>query len=289
MVSKKEILARAKEIPPLSPATFKLMEIMGREDYDMQEIVKIVEADPVLTLKVLKVVNSASFGLRSQIQSVSRAVSFLGEKMIVGVAVGAGAPHMFDRELKGYEGGQKELWAHGLKTAIAAMLLAPRSKKPVPPDQAFTAGVLHDIGKSVLSEFLEGTAENFIEQLNNGEVESYLEAESAVLGVDHCMVGRELAKQWELPPSLSAAITHHHHPLKAKEEFRPLVFVVHLGDVMAMITGSGTGSDSMLYTMDDKLSEYLHLTGNEMEEILLEVLFEFDKYSESLFGAGGGA
>lgn len=280
----KKIMDKAHQLPPLSPSSMRLMEIVGNEDHSMQDIVKIVESDAILTFQVLKTVNSASFGLRAPISTVSRAVSFLGEKMIIGIAVGSGAPHVFNKSLDGYESKQGELWAHGLRTAIASQNLALLSKKPVAPDEAFTAGILHDIGKTILSEFLVGSSHQIIETVEKGEAEDFLAAEGAILGTDHCAVGGELANHWNLPQDLQSVIRHHHRPKDADEEHQPLTFVVHMGDAVSMMGGTATGADAMLYHLDDAVTDFIRVSSTEMEKVMMNVMIEFEKIRESLFG-----
>jgi len=148
MAIKEEILNRVKEIPPLSTSASQLMMLMGKPDRDLQETVKIVECDLGLTAKVLRVVNSSAFALMQPTTSIARAVSYLGEKMVLGIALDACTGSILRRPMKGYEGRSDALWEHNLMTAIAARRVAGFAKEEISSDIAFTAGILHDIGKA---------------------------------------------------------------------------------------------------------------------------------------------
>lgn len=284
MIRLEDILNKARQMPPLSHASMRLMEIIGNESHHLKDVVHIVQSDPGLTVQVLKVINSASYGLRQPVNSIMRAVSLLGDKTVFGIAIGQGSPEVFDSPLEGYESEQGELWAHGLRTAIAALSLAAMATEEVATDIAYTAGILHDIGKSVLSGFMKDRSSELIEKINLEEVKDYLEAEEAVLGTNHCAVGGELAKQWNLPPPLCSAIQNHHRPLKAELQYRHLAFVIHLADIIAMMGGTSTGTDAMSYCLDERFPEFVAIDQIGLEKLLMNVMIEFEKTRSSLFG-----
>jgi len=271
------ILERIEQMPLLSPCALQLMEVIGDPKHSVNDVVKIVECDPELTAHLLKTVNSASFGLVVEVTSVARAVTYLGERIVVSVALAACSSDLFKEELKGYESGKAALWEHSLKTAIAAREVVISGKLPITPDVAFTAGLLHDIGKSVLSDFMVGMAQPILEKIDDQSVPDYMSGERLMLGMDHCAVGKALAERWSLPKVLVPAMEFHHQPGKAEEKDRPLVYAVHLGDIIAMMGGHGTGADSMGYSLDPDYTLYLEITGDEIGKVMLNVMTEFSK------------
>jgi HD-like signal output (HDOD) protein len=146
---------------------------------------------------------------------------------------------------------------------------------------------LHDIGKSLISDFLQGSAPEAIALISSHDSQDYLEAEEKIIGVDHTEAGFELAKAWQLPEELAEVILYHHLPANASEEFRPLVYAVHLGDNIAMLGGFGTGSDSMQYRLDPNYTAYLDLSPTTLDKVMLTVDIEFEKLEESLSSMGG--
>ena len=277
-----EIVDKARKIPLLSNGSMRLLEIIGDEHGDLQEMAKIIETDPALTVKVLEMVNSAAFNLLQPVSTVSSAIPYLGEKLIVGIAMSLCSPQVFNRPLFGYESEKGELWAHGLRTAIAANELAPLSKENISRGIAYTGGILHDIGKSVLSKFLTGTSQEMLQKIERGEVKDYLDAEDAMVGANHCRIGGELAKHWNLPPPLQAVISFHHHPSLAEESHRSLVYVVHLADMISMMGGTGTGSDNLGYTLDKNYTDYISIDEKGIENLMFKVLIEFEQTCNAL-------
>jgi len=273
----KELIEKIRTIPPLSQSAMRLMELMNNPNRSLQQVAEIVQNDPSLTANVLKVVNAPAFGLGRPVTSLSRALSFLGERMIVGIALGSSAPGVYGKPLAGYESEAGELWEHSLRTAIASREMAGRALADIPADSAFTAGILHDIGKSLLSEFIEGKTREIISSIAEEEDLGFLEAERRLLGFDHCQAGLALAEHWNLPEILRQAISHHHEPANAPDEHRPLVFCVHLGDMIAMLGGTGVGADCLAYPLEERFQEYVSLTEDQVEEIALSVAMEFEK------------
>ncbi len=271
-----------RKAPMLSPGTVKLLQLAGQEDPDMQAIIRIVKHDTALTARLLKVVNSAAFGLLKPASTVDRAVTYLGLRMVVSTAISNNVGDLFNKQLDGYESSGGSLWDHNLFCAIAANALAPHAKTPLAADLAFTAGLLHDIGKAVISEILKGTTQAILEGIAAGTIADYLEAEKAQVGMDHAQVGQMLARHWKLPDELHPPILHHHRPLRAEPEARALTFAVHLGDTLAMMAGVGTGSDSLQYQLNPGYTECFDISENDLACILLNTTEEFQKIKASL-------
>ncbi len=271
------IAKRVEEKPIPSQVAFELLKIIDDEDHSMRQVIQLVENDASLTTEVLKVANTATYRRGEPISTINRAVMLLGEMMVVGVSICASSSIVFHSALEGYDSERGEMWDHSLRSAIAARELSKYAKRKISPGLAFTAGLLHDIGKSVLSEFLVGSSEKLTQQCESGEVADYLEAERTLVGTDHAQIGYALAKQWSLPDVLAAAIRDHHVPAKADENHRALVYTVHLSDLVSMLGGAGTGSDALAYSMDDNYQDYISISRDELPLLLLNVQEEFLK------------
>lgn len=280
-----QIKARAKRVPLLSHVTMRLMEIVADENHDQRDIIRLVETDQVLTVNVLKIANSAALCRGREVTTVNRAVSVLGEKHIIALALQASGRHVFNQSLEGYAGQRGELWRHSLRTAIAARLLAPKARFEVSPGVAYTAGLLHDIGKSVLSEFLKERPQELRRLVQEGQAPDFLLVETDLVGVNHCVAGLEVARHWHLPHVLSVAIGWHHTPALAPIQERPLAYVIHLADIVAMMTGSGTGADALHYPLDPGYPEFISLAPETLEALMIDVADEFDQTEAQLFGS----
>jgi putative nucleotidyltransferase with HDIG domain len=287
LIIPEEIASKVKELPTLSVVTMRIIEIIGDESHSNKDLVKIVSSDPVLTTRVLRIANSAAFARRTEITSLARAIMQLGEKMVVGIAIGSCATGVFTNDLAGYGAEKGELWDHSLRTAIAAREIAAYAKNPIKADEAFTAGLLHDIGKAVISEFLYLKAEKMLRKCDEGNFESFRDAEREELGTDHTEVGAVLAKRWNLPESLSEAIEKHHEPARAEEKYRNIVYAVHLGDLMSMLGGIGTGVDTLAYSIDKGYIDHFELGMKDFDRILLTVEMEFSSVKDFVVPNGG--
>ncbi len=278
-----EILKKIKEIPPLSGAAMELLRCTGDENAGPREYAKIVERDPALTMNILRVVNAPAFGLGQPIKSINMAVSLLGARLVVGIALGSSCPAVFNTALPGYEADRGELWRHGLFTAIAAREIAAYATVTLSPDEAFTGGLLHDIGKSVISDFLKNKTEAVLASMAEQTGINFTDAERAAAGGDHTEVGAALARNWKLPPALVQVIKFHHTPAKAEERFRPLVYAAHLADITAMMEGAATGADTLMYHLDPNYTAYFNLTEADLQNVILNTIDEFDKLQTPLF------
>ncbi|MCW8859732.1 MAG: HDOD domain-containing protein [Deltaproteobacteria bacterium] len=286
-INQQELQKIVKAVPMLSPSASRLLQITANPDHDLVEVVNLVKTDANLTARVLKVINSAAFGMANQITSIDRAIAYLGERIIISIAIGDSAGKLFGKELSGYEAAGGDLWKHDLRAAIAAREVVAQSGLDISTELAFTAGLLHDIGKALISDYLQGSVTEAVALISQEEQpHDYLAAEKKLVGFDHTEAGYELAKAWQLPDELAEVIRYHHEPARANEEYRALVYAVHLGDNIAMMGGFGTGADSMRYKLDPGYVNYIKLSPNTLENIMLTVDMEFEKLEESFSDSG---
>jgi len=285
-ISPEKLQEIVKSVPMLSASASQLLQIATRADHDLIDVINLVRTDANLTARVLKIVNSAAFCLINNITSIDRAISYLGERIVISIAIGDCAGKLFDKELSGYESAGGDLWKHDLRTAIASREVVTQTGADISPELAFTAGLLHDIGKALISDYLQGSATEALKLITTEEGLDYLDAEQKMVGFDHTRAGYELAKAWNLPDELAEVIRHHHEPTNAKEEYHALVYAVHLGDNIAMMGGFGTGSDSMRYKLDQQYTDYIKIGPNTLATIMLNVDIEFEKLEESFHGSG---
>jgi len=276
-----ELKDAVKAIKPLSPALVTLLGVTASAEHSLNDVLKVIQFDSVLTAKLLQAANSAAFRRSQEVESVSMAVTLLGERFVVGMAMDLCSDGFFEQPLAGYESAAGDLWRHSIKSALAARLVCRYARVPVDSNQAFTGGILHDIGKVVLSTFLEGAARGMALAALEGHF-SYLEAEREKLGGDHCEAGDALAVQWRLPACYRAVIAWHHSPDGAPEALVPLVYAVHLGDALAMMSGAGTGSDSLLYPLNPRHQDFFDLSSESVQRVLLDLENEFAMITDSM-------
>ena len=278
----RELARRVEELPTLPPVALKLLAILKDEENSLRDAAKVVQNDAAITARLLRVANSAAFSRGKPITSVFRAVMHLGMRMVAGITIGSCASSLIRQPLRGYEAEIGELWDHSLRAATASREFAFFATTSVPADLAFTAGLLHDIGKSVISEFLAEKAGR-IRELQAAGGATYVEIERAVTGTDHAAVGFAVAEHWGLPDPLLQAIRWHHEPMEGDEESRPLIYSVHLGDLIAQLGGSGTGADTLAYRIDENYQKYLQISEHDLSRLLINVETEFSASRSIVF------
>ncbi len=274
----KNLVRRIRRLPPLSDTAHRLLALMRQDDYDMGEIVAVVVHDAALTANVLKVVNSPLFGVGHEVSSVERAVNLLGERMVVGIAIGSCSAQIYNHDLAGYESEPGMLWRHCLFVAIASRGAARYARSPgLRMDDVFTAGILHDIGKAVLSASMEGVAKRLIALVDTKLEKDYSAAERRLLATDHGEAGMVLGMHWRLPDNLLAAIRRHHEPAQAEASHRQLAYAVHLGDAIAQLHGVSTGVDALQYDIDPEYERYFDLNEERLHAIFLASSLEYER------------
>ncbi|MEW6217912.1 MAG: HDOD domain-containing protein [Thermodesulfobacteriota bacterium] len=280
-----EILAAVRRVPLLSVQAGQLLKVTGDPRHAPRDVLRIIETDAILTAQVLRVVNSAAFGRPAAVTSVERALALVGESLVVGIALSKAADSVFASPLTGYQGQRGDLWRHDLFTALAARSLASHTTEAVDPDLAFTAGLLHDIGKAVLSDFLTAAGPEVLAglaALSGQPAPDFCALEAAATGVSHSAVGQDLAGHWQLPEPLPSVIGGHHRPAAAAPGIRTLAYTVHLADQLAMMAGIGTGADSLHYPLDPEYPRHVRLSAQELSQLFLAIQEEYRAIAASL-------
>lgn len=281
----KQILEQIDKIPLLSQNAMLLLDTINDPKHTIRDILKIIERDNILSIKVLRLVNSSTFGLNKEITSLERAITYLGKNNIVNIALSSYSNNLFEGALDGYESEDGVLWLHCLQTAIAAKELARFSINKVDSNVSYICGLLHDLGKAVLSGYLmkfRDKEQEIIEKIDRHVLNDFADAERELLGTDHAEVGYYIAKHWNLPRVFLNVIRYHHEPSKAPEDLREICFIIHLGDMISMLSGLGTGTDNLEYRIDKNYKNYIDFTEDEFENIFLHITDEFNKINNSL-------
>jgi putative nucleotidyltransferase with HDIG domain len=221
-----EAIERVKPIPQVA---LKIIRMIEEDKYSLQEIGGEVRRDQLISGRVLNLCNSAIMGLRTKIDSIDRAIIVLGEKSLLRIVVSASVESLFPESVNGYSLCKGGIFQHALGTAMVAQEFAAFSGR-VPTDLAYTAGLLHDIGKIPLDQFVARNAPYFY-RTTQEEGTELCQAERSKFGIDHTVAGRQLGKIWALPPNLIDVITYHHRPEESKEH-EELVTLIYLADLL---------------------------------------------------------
>jgi putative nucleotidyltransferase with HDIG domain len=224
-----EIKQAMDNLKPIPQVALKVLRLMDQPDFDIQQVADEIRKDQVISARVLQLANSAMFAARQNIDSLDHALIFLGQDMLVKLILSAAVQSYFNQSGQGYSLCKGGLYYHAVGCAQVAEALARKTGK-VDPGRAYTAGLLHDIGKVVLDQYVAKVYPLFYRKVIE-EGESVMAIERRLFGIDHTEVGRLLAQQWAFPESLRLAIRYHHYPGKTAEQ-SPLAVIVYLADLL---------------------------------------------------------
>lgn len=282
----KRIQATIAKMPSLSTTVIKVLETCNDPWASANDLKRVISLDPVLTGRVLKLINSAYFALGKPITSLTRAIIMLGVNTVKNLALsfailknmkGSGAFHAFSTH---------QFWLHCLGVGVVAKALAAvEGHKPAEQEEYFVAGLLHDLGKLPLNK--QFPEEYFqVSKIAQKENEPFYLSEDRLLGIDHCKVGEMIAQKWRLGATLIETLAYHHNPEGCNAKSRNLVSTVWLANQIVLELRIGEAGDctykpSMLVHLQDQfgidngnLSEFQETISGEIEkaQIFLEIV-----------------
>lgn len=278
MISRDDILASVFELPPFPPVATRVLAMLQQERYGAEDLAKIIELDPSLTTKVMRIANGAILGFVEPAKSMRDALVRLGWDRVRQVVIASAVSPYINTEISGYGLQQGDLWRHSIAVAFAAELLAPQTR--IAPGLAFTAGLLHDIGKLVMSKYVLDRRTDLDLYTTNGFL-SYEEAEVKVFRISHAELGAEVLTMWRFPLDIIEAVRWHHEPENASVQ-SPLVEIVNLANALALICGVGVGNDGLRFRVSPSAIERFDLSPRKIAELLVQVESRLDAAKEML-------
>lgn len=267
-VSMQSIVEAVDDLPALPHVAVKVMKLTEDPDSTAQQINNVLNEDQSMTARVLRLANSAYYGFPRRIATVTDAIIFLGFKTIRSIVMAASVSDMLSREMEGYALAPGELWRHSQCTAMTARFIA-RTTKFSSLDLAYTAALLHDIGKVILNNYLKEGYQDVVSRVMVGDI-PFSEAENEILGFNHANVGARVAEKWNLPPELVEAIAMHHCPEQAQIN-KKLTAIVHVSDALCLAMGIGIGLDGMMYPLSVEAMDLLELDENSLETMVSQL------------------
>jgi len=258
------LVRQVRDLPALPATVLRVMQLTDDPKAGASDVARALASDQALAVRVLKLANSAFYGASRRIATVSEAVVILGLRTTRNLAMATSCQEMLEREVAGYAMQRGALWRHSLACASAAQMLAKRAGFRG-TEEAFVAGLLHDLGKVVMNTYL---SEQFIQVLRRTLEQSvtYSEAEREVFGFDSAEAGARLLERWSLPDSLVSAVRFHHVPLEAPAH-SPLPSLVHVADAICLTLGIGLGVDGLAYALEPQALANLNLTEDDYEQV----------------------
>jgi putative nucleotidyltransferase with HDIG domain len=262
------IRAEISSFQGVGGATAGFLELMNDPDPSFTAIEEALRLDPGLTATILKLSNAAYFGFSSQISSVQQAIVRLGINNIFKIVTSAEMSTMMSDPVPGYNLLAGDLLRHSIAVSIAAEGLLEELKLPK-SGEVFTAALLHDIGKIVLSLFVKEKFHEIDTAVQEGM--SFEVAEYEILQTNHAMVGSQILENWSFPPALIHATRWHHDPDGAKESSQ-LIDIVHIADVLSLMMGIGSGNDGLQYSPAPGAASRLGISAMSLERVASRTL-----------------
>jgi len=258
-----DLVRQVRDLPALPTSVTRVMQLTNDPKAGLSDVAHALAADQGLAARVLKLANSAYYGSSRRIGTVSEAVVILGMRTTRNLTLATSCQDMLEREVSGYFLPRGALWRHSLACAAAAQNLARRAHFRG-TEEAFVAGLLHDIGKVIMSAYLKAEFAQVLTRVAKGEM-TFSDAEREALGFDHAEVGARLLERWNLPGALVTAVRYHHVPSQTPES--PLAALVHIADTICLTLGIGLGVDGMAYALDPSALAMLNLTEDDFEQV----------------------
>lgn len=263
---KEEILVSVNNIKPVPEVLSKARQMVVNPTTPLKDLTDLIEKDPSTMMKVLRLANSAYFNRREPVTTVHEAALVLGTKNLSEILLMAFASKPLGEKLQGYDFKTMTLWQHSLAVAFASKFIVEKNY-PDFGDVAFTAGLIHDIGKIILDKYVFERLD-VIEQIQKEKQISFYDAIREVLGFDHAEIASEICIRWNFPEIIAKAIKYHHMPQDSKGDI--LSYVVHAADQIAI--WSCIDSDRESLEIIDEPFSVLGLTMNDADIIMDYIL-----------------
>ena len=225
-----------RELPTMPVVLVQLIRMLQDQDVSTEKLGKLIETDQAISSKILRLVNSAFYGLRYSVSNIPQALMILGFNTVSNAAISVAVINAVCVKRRHEDFDLTEFWRHSIAVAVAGRYLG-RKIRLQDPDNAFTAGLLHDIGKLIMLQFLPELFDAAWE-MERKEGVSFHEAERKYLPVNHAILGAHLARMWKFPTALVECIEYHHEPQILVEDIE-LLTSVHLADLCVNHLRSG--------------------------------------------------
>lgn len=274
------LASRMQALPALPTAVSQLLALLAKDSASPAEVEAIVKVDAALTAKTLALANSARFGLRRQVSAVAQATSLLGTRRLRDLLMCASLARAMPATLAGYGMDARAAWLHNAGTAVLSEELARRVAPALSAD-AFTAGLLHDVGKLAIGALVERHWPELASAIQDRGL-TFAEAERATLGIGHSEVGELVLERWALPRAFPAVARWHHEPAGAPEELRSLVGLVHVASSLAHTFGFGADQAGLCRSTQDSVRAALGLTRSVVEASVADALPRVQELAESM-------
>lgn len=261
-----KLMAKVTEISSLPEITARIVEVVEDPRATAHDMHEIVKNDPALAAKILKVVNSAFYGLPAQIASLDRAIVMLGLSAVKNIALAASLARLFTPGTISEHFSARDLWRHCIAVGVCGRMLT-KAASGIHNDEAFVAGLVHDMG--LLIEYqVFGKELRDVVNASYADGRDFCALETQIIGADHQAFGAALAAKWKFPPVLRSVISHHHTPQLLRAEYQKVVTLIYVADTLCCQQQMGFWLTARDQRIDEDLYDSLGVTRETVEEII---------------------
>jgi putative nucleotidyltransferase with HDIG domain len=274
----KRIMAQVKSFPGMPATAARLLKLLEDTESTAAQIEEILRYDAGLTANILKLTNSAYFGIPSKVSSVKQAIVMLGWKRLLQLVMTMCMSKVMKEPVAGYDLPQGELWRHSVAVSVAAEAVVKALKIPE-AEEVFTAALLHDVGKLVLGGFVKDDLEQIKTMVTKGipfEIAEYM-----VIGTDHAEIGARILEKWDFPKDLVNAVSWHHDP-ETCEHHCTLSDIVHIANTIGLRIGFGRDSEGIRIDPSVSVADRLGLEPVDLEVLAEQTLEGVNKLSDDV-------
>ncbi len=273
----RDMIKNLEDIPSLPSVVAEVNKAIRNPRVNANSVGQIIMRDQALSAKTLKLVNSAFYGFPGKINSVTRAIIVMGFQRVRNLVLTASVLENFKDRSAAFDFGG--FWRHSLGTAISAEILC-KELALQETDDAFVAGLLHDIGKLLIALYAPETFGKVCKEVTGNNC-LMVEAEEKVLGITHAVAGAWLANTWQFPPKLTHAIRMHHNPKEVREHHE-IVYLTHCADIICRALDFGNGGDKKIPKISGHVWKALKIDRDILERSMEQILEALEKAKDFL-------
>jgi HD-like signal output (HDOD) protein len=272
------IVKKIEQIPTLPIISKQIQSLFKDDNVTIQQVTEIIQADPPLTVKILKIVNSSFYGLLNNISSLDHALVILGFKEVRNIVLGFSIQKSFAQNDTSFD--RKRFWKHSIVCSQVAKFLG-KHFNTVDDGTFFLSGLTHDIGKLVIDQYFHEEFNSIIDYISNNRA-TFSKAEKEILGVTHYQIAAKLLKQWYLPNKVIMQIFYHHAPWH-DNNFTAGSIIVYLSNILTKMSGYTCLEDEKQTQISDLINpsalNFINKNGFDFDqgssEKLIKLISEF--------------
>lgn len=259
-------LGRIGDIATLPEVTAKIIAVVDDPKSTARDLHNIIKNDPALATKILKVVNSAFYGLPGQVSDLDRAIVLLGLSAVKNIAISASISRLFTAEKLSDQFSARDLWKHSVAVAVATRQLVALIGKKAFSEEAFLAGLIHDLGMLVERQAFPDQLTEVIRIASRGG-RPFCEIEREIVGADHQALGTALAAKWKFPRALQVVLGYHHNVTNLSAEHKLLPTIVYAADTLCCHERIGFHLTGEGQPLEDTLIESIGLSEADIANV----------------------